>query len=525
LKIKAFSIQYSPYSLQKPSAMRIFISHSWNDKSLATQIKETLEKDGHEVWYDIHQLIPGDNIQAVIDIYIKKCEAVVLPWSIHAFDSDGVDAEIRTAKKLNKRIIPLQVDATPLNDCKELKGLLSIPFDDTDTGMLLLQRGLLMLMAAENYKDAAWFKECFDNVVDLGGYLNYTNTYRLKLNKNDDGCKEEWVKRLEELKTRNEYIRQQLMPQVQDKMARLQGIMKELEHGNVAFEKLKEWQQWCEENESFHPELMNKLKEFIGNDIKRLGNGGVPVSILNTAGVEKSIERLDKAITQKKDAAYQDLFARIKKYGGLFLSEKLIDNIISGYLKYVTMCPQVLRELLNEAKLTEYVAVKETTVKLIEFLEGQDHGLEIRKNNLEGYFDDAYIINNTVQLLIKADLIAKNNISLDFVSANVVDKYVSFILNKQTKSRLDQVLTEIRNLIGLKKNEINWGQVAAVVLSTSAIVSGVPYFPGQQNANAITGNSNAGTANENTSPYFEDRMAAMSAKYGGGLNVNFPVQY
>ena len=175
--------------------MKIFISHSWNDKSLATQVNEVLEKDGHEVWYDIHQLIPGDSIQPVIDVYIKKCDVVVLIWSINAFDSEGVDAEILTTKRLNKRIIPLLVDSTPLGHHKELKGLLGIPFDDVDTGMLLLQRGLLMLMASDTYKEAPWFKEAFDNVVDLGGYLNYANTYRLKGNKNDDGYKEQWVAR------------------------------------------------------------------------------------------------------------------------------------------------------------------------------------------------------------------------------------------------------------------------------------------------------------------------------------------
>src|SRR5436190_1767314 len=176
--------------------MKIFISHSWNDKSLATHVNEILEKDGHEVWYDVHQLVPGDDIQAVIDVYIKKSDVVVLIWSLHAFDSDGVDAEIQTTKKLGKRIIPLLKDNTPLAHHKELKGLLGIPFDDIDTGMLLLQRGLLMLMAGETYKEAPWFKEAFDNVVDLGGYLNYVNTYRLKGNKNDDGYKEQWVARL-----------------------------------------------------------------------------------------------------------------------------------------------------------------------------------------------------------------------------------------------------------------------------------------------------------------------------------------
>ena len=116
--------------------MKIFISHSWNDKSLATRINETLEKDGHEVWFDVHQLVPGDDIQAVIDVYIKKAEVVVLIWSLQAFASEGVDAEIQTSKRLGKRIIPLLKDATPLSHHKELKALLGIPFDDVETGLL-----------------------------------------------------------------------------------------------------------------------------------------------------------------------------------------------------------------------------------------------------------------------------------------------------------------------------------------------------------------------------------------------------
>lgn len=508
--------------------MKIFISHSWNDKSLATRVNETLEKDGHEVWYDVHQLVPGDDIQAIIDVYIKKADVVVLIWSLSAFDSEGVDAEIQTTKKLGKRIMPLLKDATPLAHHKELKGLLGIPFDDADTGLLLLQRGLLMLMAGETYKDAPWFKEAFDNVVDLGGYLNYVNTYRLKGNKNDDGYKEEWATRLEDLNKKNELIRKHLVPEAENKMEMLQSIMKELEKGNTALEKLNEWKQWCTANESFQPDLMKKLKEFIENDIQRLQGGGAPVSTLNIESVENTIARLENAIGDKKGEAYAGLTATIKKYGGFLMGEKTINSIVTGYLNYVTKCPQLLRELLNEAKLSEYVAVKEAVVKLTGYLESQDHGLETRKKNLEGYFDDAYLVNHTVKLLIEADLVAKNNFSLDFVSMNIVEQYVSFILNKQTKIKLDEVLKEMKTLIGIKKNEINWGQVAAVVLGVAAVGSGAGYLGGWQANQGIQHNPGAGntsTGEGQLAGSWEDRMSAMSAKYGGGINFYHPIQY
>ena len=151
------------------------------------------------------------------------------------------------------------------------------------------------------------------------------------------------------------------------------------------------------------------------------------------------------------------------------------------------------------------------------------------KKNLEGYFDDAYLINHTVKLLIEADLIAKNNFSLDFVSMNVVEQYVSFILNKQTKIKLDAVLAEMKKLIGIKKNEINWGQVAAVVIGIAAVGSGAGYLGGlQANPGVQANNDTGGTptpATGNDSASWEDRMAAMSAKYGGGINFYHPIQY
>src|SRR5688572_27070439 len=441
--------------------MKILISHSWNDKSLATKIYEVLKNDGHEVWYDIHQLIPGDNINEKIDVYIKKCEVMILIWTFNSFASDGVEAEINSAKKHGKRILPLQVDNTPLSHNSQLDGLLGIPFSDVETGMLLLQRAMLMLMATDTFKEADWFKESFGNVVDLGGYLNYVNTYRLAGNKNEDGAKDEWVARLEKLTKENEYIRQQLMPKAQNTMDTLNAMMKELEHGNVSSDKLKEWKQWCEANKTFQPHLISQLSAFIDQDIKRLEQGGKPVHSIDFELVEKAIKRLEQAIAQKKDEAFVDLCAKIKKYSFSLMPEKMVHAAATAFLKNVTACPQNLRDLMNEAKMSEFVAVKEVTYQLVKYLESQDHQLEQRKENLAGYYDDAYLINKTVHLLIEADLIPKKSISLDLVTSNMVDTYISVVLNKHTKAKLDAELQAMRDIIGLKKHEINWGQVAA----------------------------------------------------------------
>jgi hypothetical protein len=111
---------------------------------------------------------------------------------------------------------------------------------------------------------------------------------------------------------------------------------------------------------------------------------------------------------------------------------------------------------------------------------------------------------------------------------NIVEQYVSFILNTQTKKKLDEVLAEMRKIIGLKKNEINWGQVAAVVLGIAAVGAGAGYVGGlQANANPQANNNNNNSSSDTAtdSQCWEDRMAAMSAKYGGGINFYHPIQY
>ncbi len=502
--------------------MKVFISHSWNDKSLATDINETLIKDGHQVWYDVHQLIPGDNIQQVIDGYIQHCDVVVLVWSKYAFTSTGVGEEIQTALRMSKRIIPLQADDFSLDYLRELKGILGIPFEDKATGMLLLQRGLLMLMASDHYKEAQWFKEAFGNVVDLGGYLNYANTYRLAQNKNDDGQKEVWAKRLEDLQKQNEYIRNHIMPQAQDKLQQLQNIMNLLEKGDASLNDLKTWRQWCIDNEDFQPAVVKQFKGFIEKDISRLSESGKEVTIVKHGNAQVIMQRLSNAIAAKKDGAYKETFASIKKYTGFLIGDKTIDSIVSSYIKYVSNCPVLLQELVNEASLSEYIAVKESTDKLLQYLENQDHDKELQRPKMEGYFDDAYLITNTIKLLIEAKLVNKERFSLDFIASNLIDKYVGFLLQADTKATLEKILLEIRELIGLKKNEINWGKVAALVIGAAIVgVAADSLLDGMDGAGSAAADSGGGSQ----SPYFEDRVAEFSAKYGGGLDANVPIQY
>src|ERR671919_1719014 len=104
--------------------MKIFISHSWRNKTAAQLIAESLQGSA-DVWLDIRRLKAGDPIQPVIDDALAQMDAVVVLWSMDAARSDGVAAELATAVRLRKRILPVVLDDTPTID-SPIQGLYGI---------------------------------------------------------------------------------------------------------------------------------------------------------------------------------------------------------------------------------------------------------------------------------------------------------------------------------------------------------------------------------------------------------------
>lgn len=490
--------------------MKILISHSWQDKSAATKIYESLEQDGYEVWYDVHQLLPGDNIQQVIDVYIKKCDAVVLLWSIHAFGSEGVDAEIETAYATGKRIIPLLMDTTPLSHHAKLKGVLGIPMEHQETGLLLLRRAFLLLMASDADKKAERFNKAFGNVVDLGGYLNYVNTYRLPKDLNNDGEKDAWRERLEKLVAENEYIKNQLMPAANTTMLEMQEIMKKLEQGGIDKTQLDIWMTWCDDNASFHPELISKLKGFIQKDIDRLNKGGEPIHVVDFAAMEQSTLELEKVIDLKKQEAYDDMHKKIKSYLGWLVSNDYVASVAKSYQSYVVSCVGLMRALINEAKVSESVAVHEAAWVLHQYLSKQKRVEEAKQKGFDGLIDDAYFIQNATQLLVEAGLVKPDVFPKDQNANGLVTKYISYIIDPNMKEHLDKKLSTLRQMIGLKKDETNWGQVAVLALGAVVVAGGIASVLGDSDESS----SGVGTSSGGT---FEDNVGDFSANNGGGL--------
>lgn len=68
------------YCRVEDNRIKLFISHSWRDKSLAEQLAKPLG-DFCDVWLDYRKLRPGDVIQEEIDPALLESDLVLLVWS------------------------------------------------------------------------------------------------------------------------------------------------------------------------------------------------------------------------------------------------------------------------------------------------------------------------------------------------------------------------------------------------------------------------------------------------------------
>jgi TIR domain len=93
---------------------RIFISYSRRDKPLVELITGLLSMSLNEHWIDTSNLVEGRYFPEQIKAAIEECDTFLLIWSVHAAQSEWVAKELKHALDLDKLILPILVDDTPL---------------------------------------------------------------------------------------------------------------------------------------------------------------------------------------------------------------------------------------------------------------------------------------------------------------------------------------------------------------------------------------------------------------------------
>lgn len=107
----------------------VFISYSHTDGFLVAPIVKLLRANRSLVFQDIDSIQPGKRWRREISKGLTESHLVVLFWCDHAKGSDEVATEWRTAIELEKDLLPLVLDDTPLP--QELREYQWIDFRDT----------------------------------------------------------------------------------------------------------------------------------------------------------------------------------------------------------------------------------------------------------------------------------------------------------------------------------------------------------------------------------------------------------
>ena len=88
----------------------VFISHSSEDRSVASKLCDALERRGLACWLDSRDIGPGENFQEAIVKAIRSVRVMVLVFSSNANNSSEIKKEIALASKNHLVVIPLRVE-------------------------------------------------------------------------------------------------------------------------------------------------------------------------------------------------------------------------------------------------------------------------------------------------------------------------------------------------------------------------------------------------------------------------------
>jgi len=95
----------------------VFVSYSRVHDGLVDNLTKILGVGGRLVFRDVESVKPGEEWERRIFDSLKDAKIVVVVWCSHANESPWVLREAELAAQLNKEIIPVLIDSTPLLPC------------------------------------------------------------------------------------------------------------------------------------------------------------------------------------------------------------------------------------------------------------------------------------------------------------------------------------------------------------------------------------------------------------------------
>jgi WD40 repeat protein len=123
----------------------LFISYSRHDLAFARRLTAGLERRGKDVWVDLDDIMPSAPWMAEIRVAIAEADSVVVVLSPDSVASPVCQAELQSAVDLNKRLIPVVAQPTPIADVPVTVAALNFLDFSQDTSDEAFEAGLSRL--------------------------------------------------------------------------------------------------------------------------------------------------------------------------------------------------------------------------------------------------------------------------------------------------------------------------------------------------------------------------------------------
>jgi hypothetical protein len=133
----------------------IFLSYSRKDRALVAKFEYLLRAIGARPWRDESAIAPGTRWQLEIVDAVEGCQRMLFFWCRHSNESVHVRHEYTSALKLNKVVVPIQLDSTSLT--YPLSRLQSIDLRSIGFLTHLLTRIVLIAAAGAVVSAAVWW--------------------------------------------------------------------------------------------------------------------------------------------------------------------------------------------------------------------------------------------------------------------------------------------------------------------------------------------------------------------------------
>lgn len=407
--------------------MKVFISHSWKNKTDAQKIADEIKAAGADLWLDANNLLPGQLIQETIDDVLEKMDVVVLVWTKEASESGGVAAEIFTCSRLKKIIIPCLLDDTSLTVHPYLGQIKGIGFKDFNDGVGRLKMVLL------NYMTRDFGMQDNDSIKSMNEFLGTLETANHLIHnqnikeKGTDAEKDFWV----------------------DKVKKTH---------DASYEKLKEEESIGKEVTVFLNNVMEQIQQNLNNrtEMGKILQQMKDYKYAKRADMQKFITQVEAIYNSFEEPVTDDTISKYRKemeaklvssrqqlkssFGILanFLFTAAFDNMQYFYMSSADHLEK-LQQLGN--KPGTHPLVKDCANELLHYIKTPGGVIDNNQYGILGYADDAYFIQSMLANMQQAGVIDTTAWNIDWNKIAAGSEVVFNIIGNGIKAQLDNNIT------------------------------------------------------------------------------------